>query len=374
VDQYVGGVEHAVLHLLYSRFFTRAMRDCGFLNLPSGEPFAGLFTQGMVTHEILRGGLPITAPANSAKPSEIATVRDLKQLEAMQPGALFKFDGKGETLKLDYVLPADTTEKDGGRVHTATGLPVHVGAIEKMSKSKRNVVDLDDFVRDFGADVARWFVLSDSPPERDVEWTASGVEGAWRFVQRVWSAIEAHGAAPKLSDPAPETTGDALALRQTAHRTLAGVTDDIENFRFNRAVARLYELFNAVRKLDGNDAAALFARGEALRIGIQALSPFMPHLAEECWAALGQSGLVAAAAWPTADPALLAQDTVVLPVQINGKKRSEIVVAKGADQSVVEPIAMADETVQNFLKGQKVQKFILVADRIVNIVAKPAEG
>jgi leucyl-tRNA synthetase len=328
VDQYVGGIEHAVLHLLYSRFFTRAMRDCGFLNLPSGEPFDGLFTQGMVTHETYKSA-----------------------------------SGK-------WLGPEEVDRRDSGAVDIATGAPVTVGAIEKMSKSKRNVVDLDDFVREYGADVARWFVLSDSPPERDVEWTASGVEGAWRFVQRVWAAVEAHGKAPKPKDPAGDISADGLALRQIAHRTLAGVTDDIEGFRFNRAVARLYELFNAVRKSD----ADAWSRGEALRIGVQALSPFMPHLAEECWQALGQDGLLAAAPWPTADRALVAQDTITLPVQINGKKRGEITIAKGAAQDAVEAIALADETVKGFLKGQAVRKIILVPDRILNIVAAPAGG
>jgi leucyl-tRNA synthetase len=328
VDQYVGGIEHAVLHLLYSRFFTRAMRDCGFLSLPSGEPFDGLFTQGMVTHETYKSAA-----------------------------------GK-------WLGPEEVDLRESGAVEIATGAPVQVGPIEKMSKSKRNVVDLDDFVREYGADVARWFVLSDSPPERDVEWTASGVEGAWRFVQRVWAAVEAHGKAPKPGDPAGAISADGLALRQTAHRTLTGVTDDIEGFRFNRAVARLYELFNAVRKSE----ADAWSRGEALRIGVQALSPFMPHLAEECWQALGQEGLLAAAAWPEADPALVAQDTVTLPVQINGKKRGEITIAKGAAQDAVEAIALADETVKGFLKGQAVRKIILVPDRILNIVAAPVGG
>jgi leucyl-tRNA synthetase len=213
-------------------------------------------------------------------------------------------------------------------------------------------------------------VLSDSPPERDVEWTPGGVEGAWRFVQRVWAAVEAHGVAAKPNDPAPDVSADGLALRQIAHRTLAGVTDDIEGFRFNRAVARLYELFNAVRKSGADE----WSRGEALRIGVQALSPFMPHLAEECWQALGQDGLLAAAPWPAADPALVAQDTITLPVQINGKKRGEITIAKGAAQDAVEAIALADETVKGFLKGHTVRKIILVPDRILNIVAAPTGG
>ncbi|MDX2237661.1 MAG: leucine--tRNA ligase [Hyphomonadaceae bacterium] len=331
VDQYIGGVEHAVLHLLYSRFFTRAMRDCGFLDLKSGEPFASLFTQGMVVHETYKA----------------------------QSGA--------------WLLPEDVEHTADGVIETATRAPVIVGAIEKMSKSKKNVVDLDAFVSDFGADVARWFVLSDSPPERDVEWTEAGVKGAWRFVQRVWSLVEAHGApAPQPSEtpPAEANQGAALALRQAAHRTLAAATDDIEGFRFNRTVARCYELANQIDKAKGaNDAGTQWARGEALRLFVQILAPLMPHLAEECWETLGQTGFVAAAPWPSPDPALLHEDVVTLPVQVNGKRRAEISIAKGADEGAVRGAALEHPGVAAFLDGLTVRKVIVVPDRIVNIVA-----
>ncbi|MBU6371834.1 MAG: leucine--tRNA ligase [Alphaproteobacteria bacterium] len=330
VDQYVGGIEHAVLHLLYSRFFTRAMRDCGFLDLPSGEPFAGLFTQGMVTHETYKSA-----------------------------------EGK-------WLGPEEVERRDGAVVQISTGAPVEVGAIEKMSKSKRNVVDLDEFVRDFGADVARWFVLSDSPPERDVQWTASGVEGAWRFVGRVWGAVEAYGdAAPAAgaTPPPGADQGDALALRQAAHRAIAGVTDDIEGFRFNSAVAKLYGLVNAIGKAKAEDSAALrFARGEALRILCQLIAPFMPHLAEECWEKLGLAPFVSTAPWPTPDPALTAQSTVTLPIQVNGKKRGEIAAAKGLPAGEVEALALAHPDVAAFVSGKTVRKVVVVPDRIVNIV------
>src|SRR5262249_11570693 len=229
----------------------RAMRDCGYLDLPSGEPFAALFTQGMVVHETYKSAA----------------------------GA--------------WLLPEETEVKDGKRFETQSGKSVEIGAIEKMSKSKKNVVDLDAFITDYGADVARWFVLSDSPPERDVEWTAGGVEGAWRFVQRVWSLVEAHGQpAPKPGDAAPAGAdeGETKALRQVAHRAIQHITDSIEGFRFNSAVARCYALVNAIAKLKGDDAAAMFARGEALRILAQLMAPFMPHLAEEAWSTLGQAG------------------------------------------------------------------------------------
>ena len=329
VDQYVGGIEHAVLHLLYSRFFTRGLRDCGLLDGPAnGEPFASLFTQGMVVHETYKSAT----------------------------GA--------------WLLPEETDMRDGARVDLATGKPVEIGGIEKMSKSKKNVVDLDAFVTDFGADVARWFVLSDSPPERDVEWTASGVKGAWGFVQRVWALVEAHGRpAPKPGDTAPATEGEAHALRQLSHRAIQSVTDDIENFRFNVAVARGYEMVNAIAKLKGDDEGSVFARGEALRTLTQLIAPFMPHLAEECWETLGFEPFVATAPWPVADPALAARTTVTLPIQVNGKKRGEIEAAKGASEADVREMALAHPSVAPFLEGQTVRKVIVVADRIVNIVA-----
>lgn len=329
VDQYVGGVEHAVLHLLYSRFFARAMRDCGYLDLPSGEPFASLFTQGMVVHETYKSAA-----------------------------------GK-------WLSPEEVERGDAGLIEIATKQAANVGAIEKMSKSKKNVVDLDAFVTDYGADVARWFVLSDSPPDRDVEWTDSGVQGAWRFVQRVWSLVEDHGqAAPKPGEaPPPGLEGEARALRQIAHRAIAGVTDDIEHFRFNKAVARCYELVNAIAKLKGDGPAEVFARGEALAYLAQLLSPFMPHLAEESWERLGREGFVASAPWPQADSALAAQNVVTMPIQVNGKRRGEIQVAKGAAEGEVRELALAQEAVAAFLKGQTVRKVIVVPDRIVNIVA-----
>jgi leucyl-tRNA synthetase len=327
VDQYVGGIEHAVLHLLYSRFFTRGLRDCGLLDLPSGEPFASLFTQGMVVHETYKSAAG------------------------------------------QWLLPEETDVKDGARVELKTGAPVQVGDIEKMSKSKKNVVDLDAFVTDFGADVARWFVLSDSPPERDVEWTASGVKGAWSFVQRVWTLVESYGQnAPKPDAVAPAMEPDAHALRQLAHRTVTAVTDDIEGFRFNVAVARSYELVNAIAKLKSTDAGSMFARGEALRILAQLIAPFMPHLAEESWEKLGFNPFVATAPWPKADPALAARTTVTLPIQVNGKKRGEIEAAKGAAEADVREQALAHPSVAQFLAGQTVRKVIVVPDRIVNIV------
>jgi len=372
VDQYVGGVEHAVLHLLYARFFTRGMRDCGFLEGPAdGEPFRSLFTQGMVVHETyFRESAPV--PDGEWELLDNGFVVHKKSNKRLSWVTYLT----GEITQVRFVatwLSPDEVTREGDRIiEPETGLPVVVGAIEKMSKSKKNVVDLDAFVTDFGADVARWFVLSDSPPERDVEWTASGVRGSWAYVQRVWSLTEAHGRpAPKPGDAAPNTAneGEALALRQLAHRAIQSVTEDIESFRFNVAVARGYELVNAIAKLKDDDEGAVFARGEALRILAQLISPFMPHLAEECWETLGGEGFVAAARWPVADPALAARNTVTLPIQVNGKKRAEIEAPKGAAEADIRELALQHVAVKPFLEGVTVRKVIVVADRIVNIVA-----
>ena len=322
VDQYVGGVEHAVLHLLYARFFARAMHDCGIIDLPGGEPFAGLFTQGMVTH------------------------------------ATYATDD-------GWVLPADVAEVDGQLVHMPTGKPATRGDVIKMSKSKKNTVDPNDIIETYGADVARWFVLSDSPPERDVEWSEDGVRGAWNFQKKVWRIVQNtdvpdHG--PMASDF--EATGDALALRRAAHKALAKITDGIEAFRFNTSVAQIYELTNQLSKYKAQDAA----RMEALGILVRSIAPFMPHFAEECWARLGGEGLCADAPWPLLDESLLVDDTVTLPVQVNGKRRGEIHVPKDMPKDEVEALALAEPNVARIVGDGAVRKVIVVPGRIVNIV------
>jgi len=327
VDQYVGGIEHAILHLLYARFFTRALNDCGLMKLDGGEPFAGLFTQGMVTHETYKSA-----------------------------------DGK-------WLGPDEIEERDGTRVEIATGKPVTVGAIEKMSKSKKNVVDLDEFIESYGADAARWFVLSDSPPERDVEYTDSGVEGVWRFIQRLWTTVTSlPEGAPGPATIAADASGDALDIRKTAHKALKSVTDSIEGFRFNSAVAQVHDLVNALRKFEPTDAAGVAAKAEGLGILVRMIAPFVPHLAEECWSVLGGDGLVIDAAWPEADPALLVEDTVTLPIQVNGKRRAQIDVAKGTPEDVVKELALSHDGVVRATEGLTVRKVIVVPDRIVNIV------
>ncbi len=322
VDQYVGGVEHAVLHLLYARFFTKGLRDCGLFDLPSGEPFAGLFTQGMVTHAVFT-------------------------------------DSDG-----NYVMPADVIEDGNQLLHIETKQIIEKGDVIKMSKSKKNVVDPNDIIEGYGADVARWFVLSDSPPERDVEWTEAGVIGAWRFANKVWALVSE---TPKM-DPlsvASNTKGDALKLRRFAHKALAKITAGIESFRFNTSVAQIYELTNALKKYEANDDA----KAEALGMLIRAIAPFMPHLSEECWSHLGGEDLCYHAPWPAVDESLLVEDTVTIPLQVNGKRRGEISVPADISKEEAEKLALAYPAIIRTIDGLTVRKVIVVPGRIINIVA-----
>tara|TARA_R110000751_G_scaffold4210_23_gene19969 strand:+ start:6294 stop:8861 length:2568 start_codon:yes stop_codon:yes gene_type:complete len=323
VDQYVGGVEHAVLHLLYARFFARAMRDVGELDLPSGEPFAGLFTQGMVTHETYKSA------------------------------------------KGDWLEPSEVAAKDGAWFEIATGAPASVGPIEKMSKSKKNTVDPDAIIQAFGADTARWFVLSDSPPERDVEWTQSGAEGAARFVQRIWSIFDA---LPEAGAPEPGTDDASIALRKASHKAVAAIDKAINEFRFNSAVASIHEWATALKKAEADTGSVTGARFEGASMLARCLTPFMPHLAESCWERLGGDGFVSAAAWPTPDAGLLEDDSVTMAVQVNGKRRGEITVSKALAKDAVEAAAFAEPDVAAFLDGKSVKKTIVVPGRIVNIV------
>jgi leucyl-tRNA synthetase len=331
VNQYIGGIEHAILHLLYSRFFARAMKATGHLNAVE-EPFEGLFTQGMVVHETYKGSSGFVTPAE---------VR--------------------------------VEETDGVRRATliSTGEEVAVGPIEKMSKSKKNVVDPDDIIASYGADTARWFMLSDSPPERDVIWTEAGVEGAHRFVQRVWRLV--NEAAPHVVGvtATAATSGEGAALSKAAHKTVKAVGEDIERLSFNKAVARLYELVNTIAPLAqkaNSDAALQGALREALEMLVTMLAPMMPHLAEECWSVLGGAGMVANQPWPAFDEALVVDDEVVMPVQINGKKRGDLTIAREADQSAVEAAALALDFVQKALEGRVPRKVVVVPQRIVNVV------
>jgi leucyl-tRNA synthetase len=336
VDQYIGGVEHAILHLLYSRFFTRAMKMTGHAGLD--EPFAGLFTQGMVVHETYQ------APNGEwVMPAEV------------------KIEGAGDARRASLI---------------ATGEAVEIGPIEKMSKSKRNTVDPDDIIADYGADTARWFMLSDSPPERDVIWTEEGVQGAGRFVQRLWRLVREAGEVAAGADlPRPATFGEpALALRKAAHRALAHVSEDIERLRFNVCIAHIYEFANAFQaSLSGLESEPTadyrWAVREAADILVRLFHPMMPHLAEQCWAALGHKTLVASEPWPQLEPELLVESTITLPVQINGKKRAEVTVARNATNSVIEAAVLALDAVKRALDGKPPKKVIVVPQRIVNVVA-----
>ena len=331
VDQYIGGVEHAILHLLYSRFFSRGMVRTG--RGGAAEPFAGLFTQGMVVHETYR-------------------------------------DPQG-----DWIAPAEIRIEGEGPARRAfrldDGAELAIGSIEKMSKSKRNTVDPTDIIGTYGADTARWFMLSDSPPDRDVIWTEAGVEGAHRFVQRVWRLVNRlTGELPPAETPRPAFfEAEATALRRRTHATLAAVTDDIEKLRFNRAVAHLYDLANAIGAAASNaEAGAGWALREAVENLVLMLAPMMPHLAEECWAALGNTSMVAATSWPAVEPALLQADTVTLPVQVNGKRRGELTINVSAPNAAIEAAALALEPVQKFLQGRAPKKVVIVPNRIVNVV------
>ena len=332
VDQYIGGVEHAILHLLYARFFTRAMHRCGHVAID--EPFRGLFTQGMVTHE---------------------TYKDVH--------------GK-------WLLPEEVSRKDGKPAHAKTGEPITIGAVESMSKSKKNVVDPDTIIAAYGADTARWFMLSDTPPERDIEWTESAVDGAHRFLQRVWRLVgeaAAKGARPGAAKPS-EFGPDAEGVRRAAHRSVAAVTSAIEKLRFNAAVAHIYELANALSASlqnagpqPGPDLA--YALREAGELLARIAAPMVPHLAEECWAALGYETLVAEAPWPSPDKALLLEDTVTIAVQVNGKRRDELTIARDAAKEDIEAAALKLDNVVRAIGGRKIKKVVVVPQRIVNVVA-----
>jgi leucyl-tRNA synthetase len=273
----------------------------------------------------------------------------------------------------EVVVTGDGPERRA--VHAKTGDPIIIGPVEKMSKSRRNTIDPSDILETYGADTARWFMLSDSPPERDVIWTEAGVEGAHRFVQRVWRLIGETAA--RLSSPGtlrPTAFGaDAIALRKAAHRAVDAVNGDIEGLRFNRAVAHVYEFTNTFSSLAGalagGDDADRWALREAVDILIQLIGPMMPHLAEECWAFVGHQSLLADQPWPVLESALLVEDTVTIAVQVNGKRRDELTVSRGTSNADVEAAALRLDNVLRAIGDKKVRKVIVVPERIVNVVA-----
>ena len=325
VDQYIGGIEHAILHLLYSRFFARAMALTGHLSEKAIEPFDALFTQGMVTHEIY-----------------------------------MTRDGAGRPV---YHFPTDVEIGTDGAVLRATGGPVEIIPSAKMAKSKKNVINPEDLIKKYGADTARWYIISDSPPDRDVEWTTTGVEGAAKHLQRVLrmarTVVVGDGAGSK---------SETSALEQAVHRTIDQVTKGIEGFSFNKSVAKLYELTNTIARSN----ACSEAKAEAMRTLARLMSPMTPHLSEEIWSVLGGEGLVASLDWPVPDPELLIDDTVTLPIQVDGKRRSEITVARNLEREKLETLVLENAAVQNTLAGRQVGKIVVVPGRIVNVVTRSA--
>ena len=327
VDQYIGGVEHAVLHLLYSRFWTRALRDCGYA-VPADEPFTGLFTQGMVNHRAWK-------------------------------------DEGGK-----WYLPSEVSTDSGTPVETATGKPlIDVGVI-KMSKSKKNTIDPQDIIDTYGADSARLFILSDSPPERDIEWSTAGIEGAWKYVNKLHRMLSDTTDNLKGAKDKPASFSDAATkLRRETHKAIDGVGRSIEAFHMNKAVAILRELSNTISAFKAGDDADKWALREAIESFIAMINPMMPHLAEELWESLGHQTPLTQTPWPKADPALLQDDTVTLAVQVNGKTRATITLPAGADQKAAENAALEEQTVKTALEGKSVKKIIVVPGRIVNVVA-----
>ena len=322
VDQYIGGVEHAVLHLLYSRFFTRALRDVGYLDLD--EPFAGLMTQGMVCHQ---------------------TFRDV--------------DGK-------WLFPTEVERKGESWQHVETGTAVTAGRIEKMSKSKRNVVDPEIIISNYGADTARLFMLSDSPPERDMEWTEAGVEGASRFLKKLYRMASSADLAPVGSE-AP-TDGPGLDLVRSANKAIINMSADIEAFRFNKAVAQLYTLANAIGDLRDKSDSAAAARRFGVETLTKLLAPMAPHIAEEMWERLGHTQMLASLPWPEADASLVTEDQVEIGVQVNGKLRDKLALPRDADEETAREAALALPGVLRYLEGAVPKKVIVVKNRIINVV------
>jgi leucyl-tRNA synthetase len=346
VDQYIGGIEHAILHLLYSRFFARAMAATGHLPQKAIEPFNALFTQGMVTHEIYKTTDAQGRPVYHL-PEDVTSIA-LADRRIVVLGDAPPIDPE-DVSDVDALIQALDDE----------GVLVEVIPSAKMSKSKKNVVDPMNIIASYGADTARWFVMSDSPPERDVEWTASGADAAFKYLTRVWTL-----AARTQAMPADHMGGDDAAVARATARAVHEVTQGVEGFAFNKAIAKLYEFTNTLSRADGSTAVMR----EAIRTLAKLMSPMTPHLAEEVWAAQGGAGLCAVAPWPKADPALLVDDHVTLPIQINGKRRAEITVPKDMPMAEVEKLVLADDAVAKVLGGLAPKKLIVVPGRIVNVV------
>ena len=324
VDQYIGGIEHAILHLLYSRFFTNALKDTGHLNI--SEPFNGMFTQGMVCHETY------------------------------------------QTVNGDWIEPRLVTIKDNEVFHKDTGEPLKKGPSEKMSKSKKNVVDPSIIIEEFGADTARWFVLSDSPPERDIFWSESGVEAAGKFIKKIWKTIvELNKLIEK--NVSNENNEKTINLKKINHKTLNNITKDLDSLSFNKVIARLYEFVGEISKIKESDNIDAKAISESLSFLLIMLGPITPHLAEEGWSLFNKDkGMVCEQSWPNIEESLIAESTIRIPIQVNGKKKSEVQVDKNIDESKLREIALSDDSIKSFIGDKEIKKLIIVPNRIINIV------
>ncbi|MGB0934639.1 MAG: leucine--tRNA ligase [Alphaproteobacteria bacterium] len=321
VDQYIGGIEHAVMHLLYSRYFTRCMKTCGYLDVK--EPFKNLMTQGMVCHETYQ-------------------------------------DNDGQ-----WLYPHDVRKADGKFVTVEDGSPVKVGRSEKMSKSKRNLVGLDDIIQEYGSDTTRLFLMSDSPPDRDLDWTESGVQGTWKYVNRLWRTV--NQALPHMQDSEDTPSDNDIKLKKLVHQTVAAVSQDIEKFHFNKYIARMRELSNAIERVDFSTTNGGILR-EAIETLVQLFNPVIPHVTEEMWAVLGHNTVLANYPWPTVDPAMLTLETITMVVQVNGKRRASIEIDPNSEEDTIRDMALSDEAVQRAMAGAEIRKLIIVPKRIVNIV------
>jgi len=326
VDQYVGGLEHAILHLLYSRFFMRALQECGYVGFQ--EPFTGLLAQGMVCHETYK-------------------------------------DDSG------WLYPEEVEQTETGDWQRCdNGHPVQPGRSESMSKSKKNVVDPESMLKTYGADTARLFMLSDSPPERDIEWTEAGIEGAWKFVQKLWRIVEEYKPAKQQTSQqhSKEPGTQAIQLRKHTHQTIAEVTKDIESFRFNRAVAGIRQLTNTIVAFQENSCGDQQAKREAIETLVKLIGPMLPHLAEEMWEKLGFDGSLAHVSWPLPDASLLSSETVTMAVQINGKLRTTLSVAADITPDLAEKQALAIPVIQSHIGDRAIKKVVVVPNRVINVV------
>ncbi|GAB5387905.1 MAG: leucine--tRNA ligase [Alphaproteobacteria bacterium] len=327
VDQYIGGIEHAVMHLLYSRFFMRALKQCGYTDI--SEPFAGLMTQGMVIKESFRA----------------------------ENG--------------DWLYPEDVEERDGSFVSKLDGQPVTLGRKEKMSKSKRNVVGLEDICENFGADAARFYLMSDSPPEKEMEWSDGGIKGVWRYVSKLHKlVVEPAVPLADVGAPLPNNLSDkAVALRKDVHKAIDTATRQIDSFEFNTLVATLRTITNTIGDFTEEGDGHGWALREALEAVTRLVAPIMPHLSEELWEHLGHADMVVHSPWPRADETLLVADTITMAVQVNGKRRGEVTLPVDADQTAAEAAAKAEDGVQRAIDGKTIRKVIYVPGRILNLVA-----